>query len=199
MYGEEGSAYRLANLQDRDPCPYTGPWRGHGLRTWCPLGSFCRSARARLCCEDKDAQGRGPWGPRSPSGWWFAGAGAVGGGPPGAGPWVIQSCWALRKAGLPWSRLDRECWWRWSCVTALAGLINKAACAAEFPAGSRSGIEGDTRCLAERMREAAPAVQKAGEPVNPGSLVSPHLDGCGVCLPLPPVGPRFPNFPIGPR
>lgn len=45
---------------------------------------------------------------------------------PGAGPWVIRSCWALRKADLPWSRLDRECWWKWSCVTALAELINKS-------------------------------------------------------------------------
>ena len=86
-------------------------------------------------------------------------------------------------------------------MTAFAELT-KAGCAGEFYAGSRSGIAGrrslPTSRPAPRLWEAAPAVQRAGERASPGRLISPPLDGRGLCLPLLPVAPRFPNFQICP-
>lgn len=84
-------------------------------------------------------------------------------------------------------------------MTALAELT-KAGYAAEFSAGSRSGIAGGggaghslpILCQAARMWEATPAVQRAREPVSPGSLVSPSLDGCGLCLAPAARGTRDP-------
>lgn len=81
-------------------------------------------------------------------------------------------------------------------MTALAELT-KAGCAAEFSAGSRSGIAGGggaghslpVLCQPARMWE---AMQRAGEPVSPGSLVSPPLDGCGLCLAPAARGTRAP-------
>lgn len=97
--------------------PRQGPGEGRGRGLDAPLGSFCCSVSARLYWEDKDAQGRGPWGPRGSLGRSFASCGEGGRWSVGVaeGARRIRSGWVLGKASLLWSRADRRCWWRWSC------------------------------------------------------------------------------------
>ena len=196
MYGKEGSASGLANLQNADLCPPAGPRRGQGRGLGARLGSFCRSVCASVLggqrCSGPGTVGSSrSFGPRS-----FEGAGAGGRWSVGV-QWArgIRSGWVLGKASLPWSRADRGC-----CDSICR--INKSRLCWGVLCGKPVRDCGETlaACLvpAPSMWEAAPAVQRAGQRASSGSQVSPPLDGPALCLPLPPVGPKLPNFQICP-
>lgn len=85
MYGKEGSASGLANLQNEDHCPPAGPRRGQGCGLGARLGSFCRSVCASVLggqrCSGPGAVGSSrSFGPSC-----LRALGRVGGGPSGCG------------------------------------------------------------------------------------------------------------------
>lgn len=136
MYGKEGSASGLANLQNEDHCPPAEPRRGQGRGLGARLGSFCRSVCASVLggqrCSGLGAVGSSrSFGPSC-----LRALGRVGGGPSGCG-----GLGGSEAAGFWGKRVSLGAEQTGGVVTAFAELT-KAGCAGEFYAGSWSGIAG---------------------------------------------------------